>query len=232
MDTFLCHKKLLIVDDEPELLTLVADVLRGDGFTRVITAGSMREGMEAVRHEAPELAILDVMLPDGDGFSLMRRLRAVSDMPVIFLTARDEAADRLAGLGLGADDYITKPFLPGELLLRVYAVLRRCYRQEASLIELEDCTVDLSRAEVARGDERIALTAKEHALLTVLARNQGRIVTMDALCEALWGDNPFGYENSLNAHMRRVREKIERNPSRPVSLVTIKGLGYRLHVRK
>ena len=131
-----------------------------------------------------------------------------------------------------ADDYIVKPFLPQEFLLRVHAVLRRCYKEDSPMIQLEDCTIDFSRAEVNKAGEVIPLTAKEHVLLETLARNEGRIVTVDALCEALWGDNPFGYENSLNAHVRRVREKIETNPSKPVSLITIKGLGYKLNMRK
>ena len=168
----------------------------------------------------------------GDGFSLMEQIRTWTDIPVIFLTARDEAADKLAGLGLGADDYIAKPFLPQEFLLRVYAVLRRCYKEDATVLKLDSCTVDFSRAEVDKGGEILPLTAMEHRLLETLARNEGRIVTVDTLCEALWGDNPFGYENSLNAHVRRVREKIEADPSKPVSLLTVKGLGYKLLARK
>lgn len=116
--------------------------------------------------------------------------------------------------------------------MRVYAVLRRSYKEEAPLIRLDGCTIDFSRAEIHKGGRIIPLTAKEHTLLETLARNEGRIVTLDALCEALWGDNPFGYENSLNAHVRRVREKIEIDPSKPVSLITIKGLGYKLNIRK
>lgn len=229
---FLKAKKILLVDDEPELLELVRDILLDGGFVNVISAATAQAGERAARQEKPDLAILDVMLPDGDGFSLMRRLRAFCDIPVIFLTAKDESGDKLAGLGLGADDYIIKPFLPQELLLRVCAVLRRCYKEEGDMLRLDACTVDFSRAEVIKDGKIIPLTAKEHALLETLARNGGRIVTLDALCEALWGENPFGYENSLNAHIRRVREKIEAEPSRPVSLITIKGLGYKLNVRK
>lgn len=229
---FLHSKKLLLVDDEPELLRLVTAILQDDGFTRLFPAASQEDGLTLARRERPDLAILDVCLPDGDGFSLLRELRAWTDIPVIFLTARDEASDRLAGLGLGADDYIVKPFLPQELLLRVYAVLRRCYKEDAELWTLADSTIDLSRAEVRRGDKTLPLTAMEHKLLETLARNEGRIVTVDALCEVLWGDNPFGYENSLNAHVRRIREKIEADPSKPVSLLTVKGLGYKLMVRK
>ena len=230
--SFLHTKKILLVDDEPELRKLVIDILSDDGFTNIIDSGTVQTGLIFARQEKPDLAILDVMLPDGDGFSLMKKLRAFTNIPVIFLTAKDEAADKLAGLGLGADDYVVKPFLPQELLLRVHAVLRRCYKADSPLLELEGCTIDFSRAEVNKNGIIVALTAKEHTLLETLSHNEGRIVSIDALCEALWGDNPFGYENSLNAHIRRIREKIETDPSKPVSLITVKGLGYKLNARK
>ena len=230
--SFLHTKKILLVDDEPELRKLVFDILSDDGFSNIIDAGTVQTGLISARQAKPDLAILDVMLPDGDGFSLMKKLRAFTNIPVIFLTAKDEAADKLAGLGLGADDYVVKPFLPQELLLRVHAVLRRCYKADSPLLELEGCTIDFSRAEVNKNGIIVTLTAKEHTLLETLSRNEGRIVSIDALCEALWGDNPFGYENSLNAHIRRIREKIETDPSKPVSLITIKGLGYKLNARK
>lgn len=230
--SFLYNKKILLVDDEPDLLKLVSDILTDDGFINIVTAATVKDGISVSRNESPDLGILDVMLPDGDGFSLMRQMREFTDVPIIFLTAKDEAADKLAGLGLGADDYIVKPFLPQELLLRVYAVMRRCYKEESNIVRLDGCTIDFSRAEINKNGETIALTAKEHTLLETLARNEGKIVTLDALCESLWGNNPFGYENSLNAHIRRVREKIEIDPSKPASLVTVKGLGYKLIVRK
>lgn len=230
--SFLHTKKILLVDDEPELRKLVIDILSDDGFSNIIDAGTVQTGLIFAKQEKPDLAVLDVMLPDGDGFSLMKKLRAFTNIPVIFLTAKDEAADKLAGLGLGADDYVVKPFLPQELLLRVHAVLRRCYKADSPLLELEGCTIDFSRAEVHKNGMIVALTAKEHTLLETLSRSEGRIVSIDALCEALWGDNPFGYENSLNAHIRRIREKIETDPSKPVSLITVKGLGYKLNARK
>ncbi len=231
-NSFLHSKKLLLVDDEPELLKMVTAILADDGFQHIVAANNVKDGITAAKEEKPNLAILDVMLPDGDGFFLLQKIREWTDIPVIFLTARDEAADKLAGLGLGADDYIAKPFLPQEFLLRVYAVLRRCYKEDAPLLKLDSCTVDFSRAEVDKNGEIIPLTAMEHKLLETLARNEGRIVTVDMLCEALWGDNPFGYENSLNAHVRRIREKIEADPSKPTSLLTVKGLGYKLLARK
>lgn len=230
--TFLHAKKLLLVDDEPELLKMVTAILKDDGFENIVLAASVKEGTSVAKSEKPDLAILDVMLPDGDGFSLMEQIRSFTDVPIIFLTAKDEATDKLAGLGLGADDYIIKPFMAQELLLRVHAVLRRCYKEDSKLLKLDGCTVDFSRAEVHKAGEVIPLTAKEHTLLETLARNEGKIVSIDSLCEALWGDNPFGYENSLNAHVRRIREKIETDPSKPVSLITIKGLGYKLNIRK
>lgn len=231
-NSFLHSKKLLLVDDEPELLKMVSAILKDTGFENIIVAMSVTEAVSAAKKEKPDLMVLDVMLPDGDGFSLMQQLRVFTDVPVIFLTAKDEAADKLAGLGLGADDYISKPFLPQELLLRIYAVLRRTYKEDNPLVLLDGCTIDFSRAQVNKGGEVIPLTAKEHTLLETLARSEGKIVTVDTLCEALWGDNPFGYENSLNAHVRRIREKIETDPSKPVSLITIKGLGYKLNTRK
>lgn len=230
--SFLNNKKIMLVDDEPDLLELVSGILEDDGFSNVVTASTVKDGVLLAKEEKPDLAVLDVMLPDGDGFSLIRQMRKFTDIPIMFLTAKDEAVDKLSGLGLGADDYIVKPFLAQELLLRVYAVLRRCYRDDSDHIKLDGCTIDFSRAEVSKNGEIFTLTAKEHLLLETLARNEGKIVTVDALCEALWGDNPFGYENSLNAHIRRIREKIESDPSKPVSLITIKGLGYKLNMRK
>lgn len=225
---YIKKKQILLVDDEPELLDMVASILREDGYENIRTAGTVEEALREAGESAPELAILDVMLPDGDGFGLMEKLREKGDYPVLFLTARGEDEDKFRGFGLGADDYIVKPFLPKELLFRVAAILRRSYKEEDPLVKLSGCKIDLERAEVIKEGERIPLTAKEYELLSALYRNAGRIVTIDALCEAAWGDNPYGYENSLMAHIRRLREKIETNPSKPVSLVTVKGLGYKL----
>ena len=145
-----------------------------------------------------------------------------------YIKVKGEADDKFKGFGVGADDYIIKPFLPREFMFRVMAILRRSYKDENPLVQLRDSRIDFSRAEVIKNDKHIPLTAKEYELLSALYRHAGRIVTIDALCEAAWGDNPFGYENSLMAHIRRIREKIELNPSQPVSLVTVRGLGYKL----
>ena len=146
-NSFLHSKKLLLVDDEQELLKMVSDILKDAGFETVLTAMTVKEAILTAKEDTPDLIVLDVMLPDGDGFSLMQQLRTFTNVPIIFLTAKDEAADKLSGLGLGADDYISKPFMPQELLLRIYAVLRRTYKEDSPLLVLDGCTIDFSRAE-------------------------------------------------------------------------------------
>lgn len=231
LEAHLLEKRILLVDDEAELVEMVRAILRAAGFENVSIARSGEEALRAVEAHVFDLFVLDVMMPGIDGFQLLARLRALpatADVPALFLTAKDEPFDRVNGLTLGADDYVVKPFLPQELILRIAAILRRCYADESPRLELAFCTVDFDTAGVARADGTTAeLTAKEHEILSVLARNIGRIVTIDALCEACWGTS-FGYENSLMAHIRRLREKIEADPSAPVSLVTARGLGYKL----
>lgn len=224
---------ILAVDDELALCHMISEILTQAGFQTVYTAQSCIEAKKLAVIHQPDVILLDVMLPDGDGFSLMQQLRIDRNVPTLFLSARDADADRLRGLGLGADDYIVKPFLPQELVLRLKAVLRRSY---ASLIQeigeqlyLGSTTVDWGSGMVRRHDGMdIALTAKEYALLRKLADNRGNIVTVDALCRAVWDDNIFGYENTLMVHIRRLREKIEENPSKPHWLQTVRGLGYKL----
>ncbi len=235
MDLYNC--KIMLVDDEPALRKMVEEFLAKEGFWRVKGAGSCKEAREMFGEEHPDLILLDVMLPDGDGFSLLKELRRESEAPVIFLSARDEDENRLCGLGLGADDYITKPFLPQELILRVRAVLKRVYRikdkgEEKKVIVLGRCSVNLSSGvaciEGKEGKKEATLTAKEYAIIEKLAVNRGQIVTIDALCEHVWQDGNYGYENTLMVHIRRLREKIEEEPSHPRYLITVRGLGYKL----
>ena len=224
-------KNILIADDNKDITDILAAYVKKEGYHPVIA----KDGGEAERlfeSENPVALLLDVMMPVKDGYEVCKDIRKRSSVPIILITARGEDFDKIMGLDIGADDYIVKPFLPQELILRIYAVLRRSYKEDNPLVVLDGCTVDFDRAEVYKGNEIFFLTAKEHMLLKTLARNEGKIITVDALCEALWGDNPFGYENSLNAHVRRVREKIETDPSNPKSLITIKGLGYKLIMRK
>ena len=202
---------ILLVDDNTDLLRLLEEQLRGAGYQNIRTVQNCAAAQTAFAAEMPELMILDINLPDGDGFSLFRTLRAKADVPTLFLSARDADADRLFGLGLGADDYLTKPFLMQELLLRVQHLLQRAYRTElsrtkAAILQLGGRSVDLHK----------------------LAENRGHIVTYDALCEAVWGADYYGYENSLGVHIRHLREKLEPEPGRPRFLQTVRGIGYKL----
>ena len=226
--------RILLVDDNLDILDMLGNILTRRGFISVKTAKDCKQARELFHRFHPELIVLDIMLPDGDGFSLMRDFRLLSDAPVLFLSAKDEDNDRLLGLGLGADDYITKPFLPDELVLRLTAILKRTYfssfqkNRELPGLSLGNRTVYLERGVVLTKDGELNLTAKELALLTKLYENRGNIVTFDALSDAVWGENYYGYENTLMVHIRRLREKIEEDPSHPVWLLTVRGLGYKL----
>ena len=230
----LYERKILLVDDNMELVRMIRDILRRSGYRNIVTAGSVREGIRVFQEQKPDLAVLDVMLPDGDGFVLFERLRQISPVPILFLSARDEDRDRLFGLGLGADDYVTKPFLPQELVLRVGAVLKRTYQPLAAgqpqeqVLRLGEHEILFDRACVRYQGRETMFTAKELTLLQKLNENRGRIVTFDALCSVAWGDSYYGYENTLMVHIRHLREKIEEDPSHPRWLLTARGTGYRL----
>ena len=223
--------KILIVDDSRELRNLLIEELGSAGYHHLSSAESVKAARQAIGEEMPELVILDINLPDGDGFSLFREIRAHSDVPILFLSARDADSDRLFGLGLGADDYMTKPFLMQELLLRVSGILRRVYRgqlQRETVLRLGESTVDFGDATVTTPIGTVSLTATERTILQKLLDNRGRIVTFDALCETVWGGDYYGYENSLNVHIRHLREKVEEQPSQPKWILTARGLGYKL----
>ena len=228
--------RILLVDDNPQLREMVCDMLHREGFAHIDTASDCAGTLLYFSRQHPDIVILDIGLPDGDGFSLMQKIRSVSDIPVLFLSARDEDNDRLFGLGLGADDYITKPFLPQELILRLTAILKRTYfpplrhnKESDGILLLGKNTVNLNGGTVLTGDgKEYSLTAKEIAILKKLGENRGNIVTFDALTQSVWGDYYYGYENTLMVHIRRLREKIEDNPSNPEWLLTVRGIGYKL----
>lgn len=228
------ESKILLVDDEVELCHMVKDILRGDGYQRIFSAYRLEQARQLLRTETPHVMILDVMLPDGDGFQFIQEVRQHSQIPVLFLSARDEDEDRLLGLGLGADDYLTKPFLPRELLLRLQIILRRTYlpimqnKTQKPIFRLGEKVIDLNSGTIQSGSNMEQLTAKEFVLLEKLVENQGNIVTGDTLCQAAWGDHLYSYENTLMVHIRRLREKIEAEPSNPQYLLTVRGLGYKL----
>ncbi len=230
--------RILVVDDNQELCGLVKSICTQEGFTHVETVLSCCEAEQRIEKQAADILILDVNLPQEDGFSFFQRIKPVLEsrrIPVLFLSARDQDEDRLQGLGLGADDYMTKPFLPKELILRVMAILRRTYRveeQDHSCYRLGNREVDLLAGTVRLLDGSgtvIQLTNKEYQLLKLFLENRGRILTFDVLSESVWGENYYDYENTLMVHIRKLREKIEEKPSEPVFLITVKGLGYRMN---
>lgn len=226
------EKPILIVDDEQELLIMIRKIFERAGFTQIMTAASAEAALKILSVKMPAMAVLDVMMPGMDGFALLKEIRKVSSMPVLMLTAKGEPEDRCTGLELGADDYLVKPFLPRELLLRVTAILKRVYPEGNRIVTLAASQVDLDKAEVRKGKEVFRLTAKEYAVFLKLAENAGRIVTIGSLCQTACGEIWQGYESTLMTHIRHLRKKIESNPSAPVSLITIKGLGYKLITRE
>ncbi len=224
------ERKLLILDDNPEILDMITESLSIAGFSHLTRAASKKEALKLLEREAFDLAILDIMLPDGSGFEVLREIRKNSNMPVLFLSAVSDIEKQYQGFELGADDYIVKPFRPKELELRLLSILKRSYPPQDDVVQLDSCQIDFERAAILKEGQEIPLTAKEYSLLKVLYNHKNKIVTFDQLLSKVWGDNYQGYENTLMAHIRKVRQKIEANPSKPVHLITIKGLGYQLRV--
>ncbi len=221
---------ILLVEDE----TILADTLRynleREGYT-VLTAGDGVQGLELARQKQPDLLILDVMLPQLDGFSVCRILRGESHVPIIMLTARQDEIDRIAGLELGADDYVVKPFSLGELLARVRRILWRGRREDEALqrevLTAGDLKVDTGSRRVWCGAQERTLSAKEFDLLVCLIRNRGMALSRDLLLERVWGYDFLGDSRTVDVHVRWLREKIEPDPSQPIFIQTVRGTGYR-----
>lgn len=221
---------ILIVEDEPSIAEVVSLYLKRAGY-QVAVAADGQAALDALGRRLPDLVILDIMLPQVDGFSVARWLRDRSDVPIIMLTARREEVDRIAGLELGADDYVVKPFSPQELVSRVRAVLRRTRGGAAQDAEapltFADLRIDPRTRLVTLGDGEIALTAKEFELLYWLARHPRQVFTRDQLLEAVWGQSKYIDASTVTVHIRRLREKIERDPASPAHLQTVWGVGYK-----
>jgi DNA-binding response OmpR family regulator len=220
--------RILVVDDEPKIVRLVADYLHAGGFT-VVTAGSGDEALMRARTEAPDLVVLDLGLPGLDGLDVTRTLRRNGEVPFIMLTARSDETDRIIGLELGADDYVTKPFSPRELVARVRAVLRRhAGAGESEVLRAGDLLLDVPRMRVTRGDQPVELTATEFTLLAAMARQPGRVFTRSQLLDAIHGVAFESFERAIDAHIKNIRRKLEPEPRSPRYLLTIYGVGYRL----
>ena len=223
-------KTILVVDDEPQIVQLVRDYLEHGGF-RVLTAGDRPAAVRSARTQHPDLIVLDLGLPGLDGLDVTRSLRRDGPVPIIMLTARGDESDKLVGLELGADDYITKPFSPKELVARVRAVLRRTenFGAEREVIRVGDAIeLNLPRMEATVAGRRIELTPTEFQLLATMARQPGRIFTRAQLLDAVHGVAVEAYERAIDAHIKNMRRKIERDPRAPRYLLTVFGVGYRL----
>jgi len=221
---------ILVVDDEAKIVKTVRAYLENAGF-RVATAGGGQAALTAFRHERPALVVLDLGLPGIDGLDVARTLRKESSVPIIMLTARVEETDRLIGLELGADDYVTKPFSPRELVARVRAVLRRAggeREQAPPPIVAGEIAIDLERRQVVVGGRAVELTPTEFELMTLLARHPGRVFTRLELLDRVQGYAFEGYERTVDAHVKNLRHKIEPDPKRPRYVVTVFGVGYKL----
>jgi DNA-binding response OmpR family regulator len=223
--------RVLLVDDEPNLVELVRGYLEREGF-QVLEAGNGLAALEVARAESPDVIVLDMMLPGLDGLEVLRRLREFSDVYVVMLTARAEEVDRLVGLAVGADDYLTKPFSPRELVARVKAMLRRPRAGRSGDLEVEppqrigSLTIDRAGHEVRRNGEPVPLTAREFALLATLAAHPGRVFTRAQLLERVWSSEHYD-AHVVEVHVANLRKKLEDKPAEPRYIETVRGVGYR-----
>jgi len=222
---------VLVVDDEPRLVDVVRMNLEVEGY-RVVEAANGYEALDRLKQDLPDLVILDVMMPELDGFETLRRIRAVSNVPVIMLTVRNEEADRIRGLEIGADDYISKsPFSPRELLTRVKALLRRTFTpspaRKTTIVVDKDLTIDFSKREVWVRGEKVTLRPTEYRLLYHLVNNAGRLMTHETLLSRVWGHEYRDEAHYLRLYITYLRQKLERDPAHPKYILTERGVGYR-----
>ncbi len=225
-------RKILVVDDEKRIVDIVKAYLEREGF-QVIVAYDGESALTLARGQSPDLIILDLMLPEVSGWDVCRTLRKESNVPIIMLTAREEVTDKIVGLELGADDYVTKPFDPKELMSRVKAVLRRFESKAApsTLINVGDLSIDVEKRQVRSGGKLIELTTTEFDLLRVLAESPGRVFSRMRLLDRLQGDAYEGYERTIDSHIKNLRKKIEPDPDKPEYIVTVYGAGYKMEER-
>lgn len=226
-------KKVLLVDDEQAILDLLEEVLKKEGFQHVLKTSTGEAAIELCRTEQPDLIVLDVMLPGIDGIETCRRIREFSYCSILFLSSKDDDIDKILGLSIGGDDYVTKPFSPKEVVFRLKAQLRRKRYEEQDhqakeTIKIGNIHINIESQRVYKNEKEIVLTAREYGLLTYFAQNPDKIISKDRLYEQVWGENSFGSENTLMVHIRHLREKLEDDPSAPKIIVTVKGLGYKL----
>ena len=221
------NQTVLIVDDEPDIVTLVSDFLLADGYT-VKTATNGNEALASIAEGDIDCVLLDVMMPGMSGFDVLRSIRTSSNIPVLFLSARQEDSDKIRGLGMGGDDYIVKSATPAEIVARVKAVLRRAGDSgdpRTAIVAVGDLRIDLLAREVLRNNEPVSLTAREFDLLQMFVEHPRQVLTRESLYENLWGE--YGDRHSLTVHIGRLREKLEADPANPTLIATVWGVGYR-----
>lgn len=227
--------KVLLIDDEEEIVEILETVLKREGFRNIFVANNGADGIQLFKEIKPDIVLLDIMLPDISGYDVFNELRKVNNqVPVLFISAKSEEVDRLLGFAIGADDYITKPFSAKEVSFRLKARLKvfdnitnKTKVEEKRVIRFGDIKIDEETGEVYKENEGLEFTAKELKLLMYFINNPNRIISKETICREVWGEDFFGYDNTITVHIRKLRMKIEDNPSKPKYLTTIIGLGYK-----
>lgn len=229
-------KKILLVDDEEDILNVLETVLMKEGFQHIYKASNGTEALTQAQKLNPDIIILDIMLPDMDGYEVCRQIRTFSYAPIIFLSAKADDVDKLLGLGMGGDDYMTKPFSPKEVAYRIKAQFRRMsYADHSDSIHKQECisfgdiAIYPEQAEVTKDSEVVTLTALEYQLLLFFVRHPNQILSKEILTEKVWGNHFEGNDNALMVHIHRLRQKIETNPAKPIHILTQRGLGYKFN---
>ena len=221
--------RVLIVEDEESYRDALSYLLRKEGY-EVIEAADGKSGLEEFERNGADIVLLDLMLPNKSGIEVCREIRKTSQVPVIMVTAKDSEVDKVVGLEIGADDYVTKPYSPRELIARIAAVLRRTSPEvqvEEDVIEYGEVRLDAARHSVSVRGEEVIFPLREFELLELLLRNHGRVLTRDQIIDRVWGADYFGDTKTLDVHIKRIRSKIEEDPANPKLLVTVRGLGYK-----
>lgn len=224
--------KIMLVDDEPDILDLLDKALTIEGYCNITKIDNGLSAINTCKEINPDIIVLDVMLPDIDGYEVCKKIREISHCPILFLSSKNDELDKILGLAVGGNDYVTKPFSPKEIAYRVKAQLRRAEykynpKQDFS-VRIGELMIDADGCRVMKNNKEIELTAREFEILQYLAQNVGRVISRERLYETVWGEDSFGCDNTIMVHIRHLREKLEDNPTAPQYIITMKGLGYKL----
>lgn len=236
MEMSLSKKKILIIDDEEDILNLLSMVLKKEGFENIYTAEEAESGFTLFKRVNPDIILLDIMLPDEEGYEVCKKIRKTSNVPILFISAKTEEIDRVLGFALGGDDYITKPFSTKEVAYRIKAHLRRSNyngkeENKSTILNLGPFQIDEEKIEVRKNGELIELKPKEYKMFLYMASHPNQIMSKEKLCSEVWGEDYIGFDNTIMVHVRRLRERIEEDPSNPKYIINIKGLGYKFNLK-